>query len=343
MKIFTLYAGQWSVPWRWRGLISAVPRVRQQTLRAGFKREICNAHGLSGLGNWTNLAGTCNFRANPSTKEICKMFTSRIFIHPTAQTKFNQEFGIMKDEWKNIYSLPYQCSMEVRTRIFNIKLIWIMFMLISRHPSVNTDDGLRPGGGLSSLLQLRLWLRSPILAWQSLPQLLQTYGEGADTGVGAATRNFLLCLFSCSKEVRLSSAWLTPVATGRCVPVQLPPSCWGLCQPASCRVYRCPWIVGMGDQLAWSLMKVRHKGLLLDWSQLASILWTWPNHLRRRWLNMVNMLVEWARSRTSVFGTFSCHVMPKMRCRQRRWKLITTWITGMAFQKVSCQGERWQQ
>ena len=53
---------------------------------------------------------------------------------------------------------------------------------------------------------------SPILAWQCLPQLLQTYGEGADTGVGAATRNFLLCLFSCSKEVRLSSAWRTPVA-----------------------------------------------------------------------------------------------------------------------------------
>ena len=35
---------------------------------------------------------------------------------------FNLELGIMTDEWKNIHSLPYQCSMEVSTRIFQYKI-----------------------------------------------------------------------------------------------------------------------------------------------------------------------------------------------------------------------------
>ena len=55
-----------------------------------------------------------------STKQICKIFYSRIIVPPTAQTKFNLDFGVMKDEWTNIYSLPYFCSTEVSMRIFSI-------------------------------------------------------------------------------------------------------------------------------------------------------------------------------------------------------------------------------
>ena len=58
----------------------------------------------------------------------------------------------------------------------------------SRHPSVNLTMNCARG----VVLSLAAAAESLILAWQSLPQLLQTYGEGADTGVGAATRNFLL-------------------------------------------------------------------------------------------------------------------------------------------------------
>ena len=101
---------------------------------------ICNAHGLSGLVNGTSLAGS--LRANPSTKGIRKVFTSRIFIHPTAQAKLNQEFGIMKDEWKNIYYLPYRCSMEVSMRIVQYKINMDCLMTnvkLSKIKIINSD------------------------------------------------------------------------------------------------------------------------------------------------------------------------------------------------------------
>ena len=47
----------------------------------------------------------------------------------------------------------------------------------SRHPSVSGDDGLRPvwlWSHQSCWEQRRVWLSSPILAWQSLPQLTHT-------------------------------------------------------------------------------------------------------------------------------------------------------------------------
>ena len=80
------------------------------------------------------------------------------------------------------------------------------------HPSVSADDGLRLN---SSVLELQpgLWLCSPTLEWQSLLQFAQTNREGPGIGMRAAARSFLFCLFSCSKEVRLASAWRVPAAT----------------------------------------------------------------------------------------------------------------------------------
>ena len=71
-----------------------------------------------------------------------KFKPSRIFIHPTAQTKFNQEFGIMKDEWKNIYYLPYRCSMEVSMRIVQYKINMDCLMTnvkLSKIKIINSD------------------------------------------------------------------------------------------------------------------------------------------------------------------------------------------------------------
>ena len=50
---------------------------------------------------------------------------------------------------------------------------------------------------------------------------------------------------------------------------------------------------------------------------------TWPSHWRRRWLRRIKMEGKPTCSSTSVLETLSCHLIPKMRLRHRRWKLFS--------------------
>ena len=49
---------------------------------------------------------------------------------------------------------------------------------------------------------------------------------------------------------------------------------------------------------------------------------TWPSQPSRLLLRKANMLGNPACATTSLFGTQSCQVMPKILLRQRRWKVL---------------------
>ena len=50
---------------------------------------------------------------------------------------------------------------------------------------------------------------------------------------------------------------------------------------------------------------------------------TWPSQPSRLWLSKANVLGNPACATTSLFGTQSCQVMPKILLRQRRWKVLS--------------------
>ena len=50
--------------------------------------------------------------------------------------------------------------------------------------------------------------------------------------------------------------------------------------------------------------------------------WTWPSQRSLRCLSKVDMLGRPARDKTSVFGTLSCHEIPRMRRRLLMWKVF---------------------
>ena len=56
----------------------------------------------------------------------------------------------------------------------------------------------------------------------------------------------------------------------------------------------------------------------------SAILMICPSQRRRRCFSNVYMLKIPARSRTTLFGTFSCQVKPEMRRRQRIWNYTNT-------------------
>ena len=53
---------------------------------------------------------------------IYRILVNRIFTHPTAQTKYKNEFDIDDDKWNNIYIRPFKSCSEVKLRMFQYKI-----------------------------------------------------------------------------------------------------------------------------------------------------------------------------------------------------------------------------
>ena len=59
-----------------------------------------------------------------TSKSIYSTLVKRIQISPTAQSKFNSLYNIFGiTDWKNIYQLPGQVTVDTRTRVFQYKII----------------------------------------------------------------------------------------------------------------------------------------------------------------------------------------------------------------------------
>ena len=67
--------------------------------------------------------------------EIIKVKTSMIynslakkkFVPQTSRNKFSQKFDISEEDWPKIYSLARKCSIDSNTRIFQYKILIMLF------------------------------------------------------------------------------------------------------------------------------------------------------------------------------------------------------------------------
>ncbi len=171
-------------------------------------------------------------------------------------------------------------------------------------------------------LQCLLWLNSPIQERQSLLQLLQVKPVTASVDTDSALCR-LRCLFSWS--ILFPSLSFTLVLTAS---RQLT---WSAVAASKSAGFRLP---AFRSRLQTSLY--RSAGLPVGLVPEASspcmmslgirpscIRQTWPSQRRRLCERSACILNVFAWSSTSVFGTWSCQVMPRILLRQRKWKELS--------------------
>ncbi len=173
-------------------------------------------------------------------------------------------------------------------------------------------------------LQCLLWLNSPIRERQSLLQLLQVKPVTASVGTDSALCR-LRCLFSSHWSFLFPSLSFTLVLTAS---RQLT---WSAVAASKSAGFRLP---AFRSRLQTSLYRSAGLpvGLVPEASspymmslgiQPSCIRQTWPSQRRRLCERSVCILNVFAWSSTSVFGTRSCQVMPRILLRQRKWKELS--------------------
>ena len=58
-----------------------------------------------------------------SSKTLNREFRSRKEIPPTAQAKFKEEYPSLAIDWKEIYSLAFNVTLDTNFRVFQYKLL----------------------------------------------------------------------------------------------------------------------------------------------------------------------------------------------------------------------------
>ena len=196
-------------------------------------------------------------------------------------------------------------------------------VLLSRHPSILSDNGKRHGFGHQFCLEQRLaWLPSPILEWQSLSQVVQRevggWLESRDSW-----RSFLRCLLSSSSLFCLSSPILTPFRTALRHALRSSAICSQLPGSMSASL-RSRLQTSLKRSAGWPAGRcpVASSPYSISFGMRPSPMrCTWPSQRSLCWQRRRCMLWESARPSTAVLVTLSCQVMPRMRRKQRRWKL----------------------
>ena len=161
--------------------------------------------------------------------------------------------------------------------------------------------------------------------WQSLLQVLHVYG-GCWTEL---TQSFLRTRLSVAACVNLSSPVLRCLVTA---PLH--------CDRSAARFSQVSVSISTAFMSRFTTSRYRNCGRPVRLLPVASspyskslgmrpsgMRWTWPSQRSLRCLSKVNMLGRPARDNTSVFGTLSCHEIPRMRRRLLIWKV---------FRRLSC-------
>ncbi len=182
---------------------------------------------------------------------------------------------------------------------------------------------LRPSQSVVEL-QCLLWLNSPIREQQSLLQLQQVKPLTASLGTDTA-----LCRLLC----RFSSHWsfLFPSLSFMLVLTASRQLTWSAVAASKSAGFRLPAFRScLQTSFYWSaglpvgLVPEASSPYVMSLGIRPSCIWqTWPSqrrHICERSACILNVFV-W--SSTSVFGTRSCQVMPRILLRQRRWKELS--------------------
>ena len=56
------------------------------------------------------------------SKIVYKGFPSEIMARPVCEQLFSSTFDIQENDWSQIYTLPFRCTLEVKIRVFQFKL-----------------------------------------------------------------------------------------------------------------------------------------------------------------------------------------------------------------------------
>ena len=99
-----------------QGIFSAIP--------PNWKLPFKDGENTSNQTDETVLDDDVQDITRMTSKLIYSTLVKRIQIPPTAQSKFNSLYNISgMTDWKNIYQLPGQVTVDTRTRVFQYKII----------------------------------------------------------------------------------------------------------------------------------------------------------------------------------------------------------------------------
>jgi len=124
---------------KWRGILSAIPSSWKHVFKQGYDRHDCNLNKFVINDNEIDV----NSIKNMNSRCIYRILVKRIFIQPTSQIKYKNEFDIDDDEWNNIYLRPFNSCLEVKLRMFQYKINVNCLMTNKRLCKMNITDSDR--------------------------------------------------------------------------------------------------------------------------------------------------------------------------------------------------------
>ena len=57
------------------------------------------------------------------SRTVYKGFIAELISRPVCEQLFSTTYGIQEDEWSEIYLLPFKCTIEVKMRLFQFKML----------------------------------------------------------------------------------------------------------------------------------------------------------------------------------------------------------------------------
>ena len=103
------------------GVVSAIPNEWRSTIKG--KSVHVDPHPFIENSFRVPIRGKMFDLSSVSSKILYREFRSRKEIPPTAQAKFKEEYPSLSIEWKEIYSLAFNVTLDTNLRVFQYKLL----------------------------------------------------------------------------------------------------------------------------------------------------------------------------------------------------------------------------
>ena len=103
------------------GVVSAIPNEWRSIIKG--RRVHVDPHPFFENSFRVRIRGEMFDLSSVSSKTLYREFRSRKVIPPTAQAKFKEEYSSLSVDWKEIYSLAFNVTLDTNLRAFQYKLL----------------------------------------------------------------------------------------------------------------------------------------------------------------------------------------------------------------------------
>ena len=103
------------------GVVSAIPNEWRSTIKG--RRVHVDPHPFFESSFRVRIRGEMFDLSSVSSKTLYREFRSRKVMPPTAQAKFKEEYSSLSVDWKEIYSLAFNVTLDTNLRAFQYKLL----------------------------------------------------------------------------------------------------------------------------------------------------------------------------------------------------------------------------